>query len=120
MDRDLARQRIDEISEEIRKHNYQYYVLSRPLISDQQFDLKLEELSRLEKEFPEFLYPDSPTRHVGGEITKEFRQVVHKHPMLSLGNTYSEQDIRDLKRGSINISGRILNLCVNSSSTGLR
>lgn len=97
MDRDLARQRIDEISEEIRKHNYQYYVLSRPLISDQQFDLKLEELSRLEKEFPEFLYPDSPTRHVGGEITKEFRQVVHKHPMLSLGNTYSEQDIRDFE-----------------------
>jgi len=92
-----ARQRIEELSEEIRRHNYQYYVLSRPLISDYQFDLKLAELARLEKEFPGFRFPDSPTLHVGGEITREFRQVVHSFPMLSLGNTYSEQDVRDFE-----------------------
>ncbi|MCX6284354.1 MAG: NAD-dependent DNA ligase LigA [Bacteroidetes bacterium] len=97
MEREQARQRIEELSEEIRRHNYQYYVLSRPLISDYQFDKKLEELSELEKEFPDFRFPDSPTRHVGGGITKEFRQIVHNHPMLSLGNTYSEQDIRDFE-----------------------
>ena len=97
MDSQESKRRIEELSDEIRKHNYQYYVLSRPLISDQQFDLKLEELSKLEKEFPELSFPDSPTRHVGGEITKEFRQVVHKYPMLSLGNTYSEEDVRDFE-----------------------
>ncbi|MCX6281219.1 MAG: NAD-dependent DNA ligase LigA [Bacteroidetes bacterium] len=97
MDREQARHRIEELSEEIRMHNYRYYVLSRALVSDYQFDLKLEELARLEKEFPEYLYPDSPTRHVGGEITREFRQVVHRYPMLSLGNTYSEQDVRDFE-----------------------
>ncbi|MCX6285667.1 MAG: NAD-dependent DNA ligase LigA [Bacteroidetes bacterium] len=97
MNREKARQRIDELSEEIRRHNYQYYVLSRPLISDYQFDQKLEKLIKLEQEFPEFLFPDSPTRHVGGEITREFRQLVHRYPMLSLGNTYSEQDVRDFE-----------------------
>lgn len=97
MNRELAKQRIEELSDEIRTHNYNYYVLSRPLISDQQFDLKLEELIRLEKQFPEFISPDSPTLRVGGEITKEFKQVVHKYPMLSLGNTYSEQDIREFE-----------------------
>jgi len=97
MDSQESKRRIEELSDEIRRHNYQYYVLSRPLISDHLFDLKLEELSKLEKEFPELSFPDSPTRHVGGEITKEFRQVVHKYPMLSLGNTYSEEDVRDFE-----------------------
>jgi len=97
MDPEQARHRIEELSGEIRRHNYQYYVLSRPLIGDQHFDRMLEELIKLEKEFPEFLFPDSPTQHVGGGITKEFRQVIHRFPMLSLGNTYSEQDIRDFE-----------------------
>jgi len=95
MDRDQARQKIIELSEEIRKHNYNYYVLSHPVISDYQFDMMMEELIRIEKEFPEFILPDSPSQQVGGSVTKEFRQVVHKYPMLSLGNTYSEQDILD-------------------------
>jgi DNA ligase (NAD+) len=97
MDRGQALHRIEELSEEIRKHNYQYYVLSRPLISDYQFDLMLEELIRFEKEYPEFRFPCSPTLHVGGAITKEFRQVVHKYPMMSLGNTYSVQDVKDFE-----------------------
>ena len=90
-----AKSRIDELSEEIRKHNYNYYVLSMPSISDYDFDMLLEELIRLEKEFPEFAYPDSPTRQVGGTVTKEFTQVQHQYPMMSLGNTYSEEEIRE-------------------------
>src|SRR5690606_18621532 len=64
-------------------------------ISDYDFDIKLKELAELEKQYPEFQDPDSPTQKVGGEITKEFKTVKHKWPMLSLGNTYSEQDLRD-------------------------
>lgn len=97
MDKIQAKERIAALSEEIRKHNHNYYVLSLPTISDLEFDMLLEELIGLEKIFPEFVEPDSPTQHVGGAITKEFRQVLHKYPMLSLGNTYSEDDIRDFE-----------------------
>jgi len=92
-----VRERMRTLAEEIRKHNHYYYELSKPLISDYDFDILLEELIRLEKEYPEFAEPDSPTQRVGGSITKEFRQVRHKHPMLSLGNTYSEEEIRDFE-----------------------
>jgi len=105
MERGEARKRIEELSDEIRMHNHRYYVRNSPLISDYQFDLLLEELSRLEKEFPEFLFPDSPTLHVGGEVTKEFRQVVHRYPMLSLSNTYSEQDLRDFEERIHKLAG---------------
>ncbi|MEI6434137.1 MAG: NAD-dependent DNA ligase LigA [Bacteroidota bacterium] len=97
MDAQQAHRRINELSEEIRSHNHSYYVLSKSSISDYQFDMLLEELIRLEKDFPEFSFPDSPTRHVGGGITKEFKQVQHKYLMLSLGNTYSEEEIRDFE-----------------------
>lgn len=97
MDRTRAGERIAVLSDEIRRHNHNYYVLSRPVISDFEFDMLLEELIRLEKEFPEFAEPDSPTQHVGGGITKDFRQVQHRYPMLSLGNTYSEEEIRDFE-----------------------
>ncbi len=95
MDAESARATIIRLTDEIRKHNYQYYVLSRPLISDYEFDRLLEQLTGLEKRFPEFAYPDSPVRQVGGEITKEFQQVDHRYPMLSLSNTYSEEEVRD-------------------------
>ncbi len=97
MDRMLAKERIDALSEEIRRHNHNYYVLSAPEITDFQFDMLLEELVGLEKEFPDLAEPDSPTQHVGGGITKEFKQVEHRYPMLSLGNTYSEAEIRDFE-----------------------
>jgi DNA ligase (NAD+) len=97
MDPNSARERIARLSEEIRHHNHQYYVLSHPSISDYDFDLLLEELIRLEKEFPEFLLPESPSQHVGGDVTKEFSQVNHRYPMMSLGNTYSEAEIRDFE-----------------------
>jgi DNA ligase (NAD+) len=97
MDRSLAKERISALSEEIRRHNHNYYVLSKPEISDFQFDMLLEELIRLEKDFPDLAEPDSPTQHVGGGITKEFKQVEHRYPMLSLGNTYSEAEIGDFE-----------------------
>jgi DNA ligase (NAD+) len=97
MDQNIAKARIQELTDQINEHNYRYYVLARPVITDYDFDMLLEELGRLEKEFPEFESPDSPTKRVGGEVTKEFRQVRHKYPMLSLANTYSEQEIRDFE-----------------------
>jgi len=90
-----AKNRIDELSSELKQHNYNYYVLAMPTISDFDFDKKLEQLAALEKQFPEFADPDSPTQRVGGDITKEFKTVRHKWPMLSLGNTYNEQELHD-------------------------
>ena len=97
MNKEEAKQRITELTDQINRHNYNYYVLAKPVVSDYDFDMLLEELIRLETEFPEFASPDSPTRRVGGEITKEFRQVRHKYPMLSLANTYSEEDVKDFE-----------------------
>jgi DNA ligase (NAD+) len=90
-----AQKRIKAISAELRQHNYNYYVLAMPTISDFDFDKKLEELIALEKQFPEFADEDSPSKKVGGFITKEFTTVRHKWPMLSLGNTYNEQELLD-------------------------
>ena len=95
MDKDSAKYRIDELTRQLRQHNYNYYVLSKPSISDSEFDHLLKELEELERKFPEFLQPDSPTQRVGGEPTKDFKSVVHKYPFLSLSNTYSKQEIRD-------------------------
>ena len=95
MTQEEAQARIKDLAEQIRRHNYNYYVLSKPVISDFEFDMLLEELIRIENEYPELTEPDSPSKRVGGEITKEFRQVIHKYPMLSLSNTYSEEEVRD-------------------------
>ena len=90
-----ASQRIAQLSEELERHNYNYYILANPTISDYEFDMKLEELGRLEKEFPQFLQPSSPTQRVGGGVTKEFKSVKHRYPMLSLANSYSKEDIQE-------------------------
>jgi DNA ligase (NAD+) len=86
---------MEALVKELNQHTYNYYVLAMPTIADYEFDKKLEELARLEKEFPEYADPNSPTQRVGGDITKTFKTVKHKWPMLSLGNTYNEQDLRD-------------------------
>lgn len=86
---------MDELVKELNQHNYNYYVLAQPTITDQEFDLRLKELAVLEHQHPDLLDPDSPTQKVGGEVTKEFKTVQHKWPMLSLGNTYSEQELLD-------------------------
>lgn len=90
-----AKLRIDELTAEINKHNYNYYILSQPTISDFDFDKLLKELEALEQQFPHLADADSPTQKVGGDITREFQQVNHKYPMMSLGNTYSEEELND-------------------------
>lgn len=90
-----AKKRIEKLTREIEQHNYNYYVLSQPVISDYDFDMLLKELIDLEKKFPQLASPDSPTQRVGGEVTKEFKTVKHKYPMMSLGNTYSEEELKD-------------------------
>ena len=89
------KERMDELVKELNQHNYNYYVLAQPVITDYEFDKKLEELAELEKQHPEFQDPGSPTQKVGGDITRVFETVKHKWPMLSLGNTYNEQDLKD-------------------------
>ncbi|WP_295768225.1 NAD-dependent DNA ligase LigA [uncultured Mucilaginibacter sp.] len=90
-----AKQRIAQLTAELKQHNYNYYVLAQPTISDQDFDFKLKELAALEEQYPDLADPESPTQRVGGEVTKEFKTVRHRWPMLSLGNTYSEQELLD-------------------------
>jgi DNA ligase (NAD+) len=94
MNKEKAKERIEKLSGELNDHNYNYYVMSKPLISDYKFDMLLEELVALEKEYPEFVLPDSPTQRVGGDITKSFNQVRHKYSMLSLSNTYSAEELQ--------------------------
>ncbi|WP_017256880.1 NAD-dependent DNA ligase LigA [Pedobacter arcticus] len=86
---------IDSLVTELKQHNYNYYVLAMPTLSDYDFDQKLKRLEALEKANPQYLNPDSPTQKVGGEITKNFKTIIHKWPMMSLGNTYNEQDLLD-------------------------
>lgn len=90
-----AQQRIEQLRKELDDHNYRYYVLAEPSISDFEFDKKLEELQKLENENPEFFSAESPTQRVGGTVTKEFKNVKHKYPMLSLSNTYNEEELRE-------------------------
>ena len=91
-------EQIKHLTEEINQHNYNYYMLDNPTISDYDFDQLLNQLIMLEKQYPEYALPDSPTQRVGGSVTKQFRTVKHVFPMLSLGNTYSEGDLLDFDR----------------------
>lgn len=90
-----AKKRIEHLTQQVNYHNDLYYQKHRTEISDFEFDQLLAELENLEKQFPNLRQPDSPTQRVGGTITKEFESVTHQYPMLSLGNTYSEEDLRD-------------------------
>ncbi|SHJ01641.1 DNA ligase (NAD+) [Tangfeifania diversioriginum] len=95
MNREEAHQKIVQLRKELEDHNYKYYVLAQPEISDYDFDMQLRELEKLEKEFPEFDDPNSPTKRVGSDISKEFEQVEHRYTMLSLSNAYSEEELKD-------------------------
>ena len=88
-------ERIDRLREELHQHNYNYYVLNAPVISDREFDILMKELQDLESKHPEHFDENSPSMRVGSDINKDFTQVQHKYPMLSLGNTYSEADVKD-------------------------
>ncbi|MBE7443405.1 MAG: NAD-dependent DNA ligase LigA [Flavobacteriales bacterium] len=91
------KEKIQQLTQEITQHNYNYYVLSNPTVSDYDFDMMLEQLIKLEQEYPEFADENSPTKRVGGQVTKEFETVKHKYPMLSLGNSYSKEEIVDFE-----------------------
>ena len=90
-----ASNKIKQLREVIEAHNHRYYVLNQPVISDFEYDLLVRELEGLEKKFPQLFTADSPSQRVGSDITQEFAQVVHKYPMMSLSNTYSEDELRD-------------------------
>lgn len=89
------RTKIEQLTAELNEYNYQYYVLANSVISDFDFDQKLKELEQLEREYPEYQDPNSPTLKVGGDITSKFTTVKHRWPMLSLSNTYNEEDLRE-------------------------
>lgn len=95
MDKEHAEKRIKQLREEIERHNYNYYVLSQPEIGDFEYDMMMNDLIGLEKRFPEFIDPGSPTQRVGSDINIEFEQVEHQYPMLSLGNTYSRDELTE-------------------------
>ena len=90
-----VKEHIESLRQQINQHNHNYYVNNAPVISDQEFDMLLKELERLEKEHPEYDDPYSPTHRVGSDLTKGFRQIVHERPMLSLGNTYSVGEVEE-------------------------
>jgi DNA ligase (NAD+) len=95
MDQKEAYDRIIQLRTELERHNHQYYVESKPLIPDFQYDMLLKELQQLENQYPEYLDENSPTQRVGNDINLDFEQIEHKYPMLSLGNTYNEEDLRE-------------------------
>ncbi|MEM7163518.1 MAG: NAD-dependent DNA ligase LigA [Bacteroidota bacterium] len=112
MDKVEAKKKIEELSKELRKHNHNYYVLSRPSISDFDFDMMLKELQSLELTFPEFAEENSPTKRVGGDITKKFPKVKHKYPMLSLDNSYSTEEIIEFEeRAKKLVEGELTYTC---------
>lgn len=95
MSNSTAEEKIRQLTKELQEHNYRYYILAEPTISDYEFDMKLKELEALEKEYPQYALPDSPTQKVGGETLNDFKTIKHNRPMLSLGNTYNEGELKE-------------------------
>ena len=114
------KERIIQLRKELHEHNYRYYVLNQPTISDQDFDFLMHELQDLEARHPEMDDPNSPTQRVGSDLNAEFQQVTHKYPMLSLANTYNEQDVSDwyesVKKG---LAGEDFEVCCEMKYDGL-
>lgn len=114
------KQRILQLRQELHEHNHKYYVLNQPSISDQEFDFMMHELQELEARHPEMADPDSPTQRVGSDISIEFKQVAHKYPMLSLANTYNEQDVADFYNSvSKGLNGEDFEICCEMKYDGL-
>ncbi len=112
--------KINILRSQLHEHNHRYYVLNQPIISDQEFDLMMHELQDLEARHPEMYDANSPTMRVGSDITKEFRQVAHRHPMLSLANTYNEQDVAEwYNQVSRGLEGEPFEVCCEMKYDGL-
>ena len=113
-------QRIEQLRRELNEHNYRYYVLNQPTIGDQEFDMMMHELQDLEAQHPELFDPNSPTQRVGSDLQPEFQQVAHRYPMLSLANTYNEQDVREwyesVRKG---LAGEEFEVCCEMKYDGL-
>ncbi len=97
MNKEQIREKIQQLREQLHHHNYMYYVLAQPEITDFEYDILLQDLLNLEHNNPEFFDPNSPSQRVGSDINKEFKQVTHKYPMLSLGNTYSIEEVTEFE-----------------------
>lgn len=114
------RQRILQLRKELHEHNYKYYVLNQPDISDQEFDFMMKELQKLEARHKDMFDPNSPTQRVGSDLNQEFTQVTHKYPMLSLANTYSQEEVADfynsVKKG---LNGEDFEICCEMKYDGL-
>lgn len=114
------RQRILQLRKELHEHNYKYYVLNQPDISDQEFDFMMKELQELEARHKDMFDPNSPTQRVGSDLNQEFTQVTHKYPMLSLANTYSQEEVADfynsVKKG---LNGEDFEICCEMKYDGL-
>lgn len=114
-----VKERMEWLRKELHRHNHNYYILNSPEISDQEFDHMMRELQDLEKAHPEFYDPNSPTMRVGSDLNKEFKQVAHKYPMLSLANTYSESEVADfydrVKKG---LEGEDFEICCEMKYDG--
>ncbi len=112
--------RIHQLRRQLHEHNHRYYVENQPIVSDQEFDLMMHELEALEQRHPELADPNSPTCRVGSDLTKEFSQVKHRYPMLSLANTYNEQDVAEwyaqVERG---LGGEPFEVCCEMKYDGL-
>ncbi len=113
-------ERIHQLRRQLHEHNHRYYVENQPIVSDQEFDLMMHELEALEQRHPELADPNSPTCRVGSDLTKEFSQVKHRYPMLSLANTYNEQDVAEwysqVERG---LGGEPFEVCCEMKYDGL-
>ena len=115
-----VKEQIERLRNELHRHNYNYYVLNAPEISDQEFDRMMRELQDLEAAHPEFDDPDSPTRRVGSDLNQEFVQVPHRYPMLSLSNTYNKQEVADFyERVRYGLEGEPFEICCEMNYDGL-
>mgnify|MGYP000850810461 CR=1 FL=1 len=112
--------RIAQLRAELHRHNYNYYVLNQPEISDKEFDTLMDELQRLEAQHPERFDSNSPTQRVGSDLTTDFVQVSHEYPMLSLGNTYNREDVHEwYERVRLGLNGQDFEVCCELKYDGL-
>ena len=112
--------RILELRSMLKEYNRLYYVSNAPVVSDYEFDRLMRELQDLEAQYPEMADPESPTQRVGSDLSKGFRQVSHKYPMLSLDNTYNEQEVVDfLRRVGTLLDGEAFQICCELKFDGL-
>ena len=115
-----VKQQIEKLRADLHRHNYNYYVLNAPEISDMEFDGLMRQLQELEVEYPEFADSNSPTQRVGSDLNNEFVQVAHKYPMLSLSNTYNKQEVAEFyERVSAGLEGEAFEICCEMKYDGL-